>query len=88
MMELRTTTCRGCGEQIAFIKTERGKFLPVNTGSVSFVPAGGPNTYVMSDGTVKRGRETDWADRQQANFEVGYICHFATCKAADSFRKR
>ena len=53
MMELRTMTCRGCGEQIAFIKTERGKFLPVNTESVSFVPAGGPNTYVMSDGTVK-----------------------------------
>ena len=88
MMELRTMTCRGCGQEIAFIKTVKGKTMPVNPDGVYFMPAGGPNTYVMSDGTVKRGRETDWADRQQANFQVGYICHFATCKAADSFRKR
>lgn len=87
MMELKKTTCRGCGEEIAFIKTTKGKFMPVNPVSVYFVPAGGPNTYVLKDGTVKRGRETDWADRQTMNYQIGYISHFATCPAADSFKK-
>ena len=87
MTGARLGTCRGCGEKIAFIQTLKGKWMPVNPESVSFVPAGGPNTYVMEDGTVTRGRETDWADRQQNNFRIGYISHFATCPKADSFRK-
>lgn len=85
MSELnRTTPCRGCGKQIAFIKTTKGKSIPVNPETVYFMPSGGPNTYVMADGTVKRGREPDWADK---GAWIGYISHFATCPAAGQFRK-
>ena len=81
----RTALCRGCGKEIAFIKTVKGKTMPVNPESVYFIPAGGPNTYVMEDGTIKRGREPAFADK---NTQIGYISHFATCTEADKFRKR
>ena len=85
MAELsRVTKCRGCGRDIAFIKTTKGKSMPVNPESVYFIPAGGPNTYVMIDGSVKRGREPHYGDGQSA---IGYISHFATCPAAKDFRK-
>lgn len=83
----RTTKCRGCGKEIAFIKTVKGKTMPVNPESVYFIPAGGPNTYVMITGEVKRGREPDWAD-QGKQAQIGYISHFATCPEADGMRKR
>ena len=81
----KTTPCRGCGREIAFIKTVAGKTMPVNPDSVYFVAAGGPNTYVMADGTVERGREPE---RNETETRIGYISHFATCPAADSFRKK
>ena len=83
----RTAPCRGCGQEIAFIKTVKGKTMPVNPDSVYFIPAGGPNTYVMIDGTVQRGREPDWTDQGKPT-QIGYISHFATCQKADSFRKK
>ena len=82
----RTAKCRGCGAEIAFIKTVKGKTMPVNPESVYFIPAGGPNTYVMIDGTVQRGREPGWED-QGTPTQIGYISHFATCPERDKFRK-
>lgn len=85
MAELsRVTQCRGCGRDIAFIKTTKGKSMPVNPTSVYFIPAGGPNNYVMIDGSVKRGREPGIGEKETW---IGYISHFATCPAAKDFRK-
>lgn len=80
----KTTPCRGCGKEIAFIKTVKGKSMPVNPESVYFVPAEGPNTYVMLDGSIRRGREPRPDDRTTI---IGFISHFATCTAADLYRK-
>ena len=80
----RTTQCRGCGADIAFIKTTKGKSMPVNPESTYFVPAGGPNTYVMIDGSVKCGREAGQMDKETM---IGFISHFATCPAAKNFKK-
>ena len=82
----RTSPCRGCGKEIAFIKTKAGKSMPVDADPVYFIPAGGPNTYVMIDGSVQRGREPQ--QTEQASSMIEYRSHFATCPAADSFRKR
>ena len=81
----KTSECRGCGRQIAFIKTVKGKTMPVNPDGVYFTPAGGPNNYVTLDGEVIRGRDPEPDDK---NTMIGYISHFATCPEADSFRKR
>ena len=82
----RTTPCRACGTKIAFIKTKAGKSMPVDENAVEFIQAGGPNTYVMIDGRIQRGRDKHWDDME--NGLIGYKSHFATCPAADSFRKR
>ena len=81
----RTAPCRGCGKEIAFIRTVKGKSMPVDPEPVYFIPAGGPNTYVMIDGSIRRGREPKQADRESSM--IGYRSHFATCPAADRFRK-
>ena len=81
----RTAKCRACQQEIAFIKTVKGKSMPVNPEPVYFVPAGGPNTYVMITGEVERGREPAYADKDT---RIGYISHFATCPEVDKFRKK
>ena len=77
--------CRGCGAQIMFIKTAKGKTMPVDTNSVMFVPdLNGKNLYVRPDGDVLRGCEAREEDKDK---HIGYISHFATCPKADDFRK-
>ena len=82
----RRAPCRGCGKEIAFIKTEKGKTMPVDPDPHTFVPEDGLNTYVMENGEICRGRELDYGDMHGTR--IGYISHFATCPAADKFRKR
>ena len=82
----RTAPCRGCGKEIAFIRTKAGTSMPVDAVAVEFIPAGGPNTYVMLDGSIQRGRDMHWDDMEAGM--IGYRSHFATCPAADRFRKR
>lgn len=78
----RVTQCRGCGAEIAFIKTEKGKSMPVDPDPLYFIPCGGPNTYVMIDGSIKRGREPGTGDGQAW---IGYRSHFVSCPARDRF---
>ena len=82
----KTTPCRGCGADIAFIRTTAGKSMPVDPFPISFVHAGGPNTYVMMDGSIQRGREPRQEDAEAVR--IGYRSHFATCPQADRFRHR
>lgn len=76
-----TTKCRKCAAQIAFIMTTKGKPMPVNPEPILFMAAGGPETFVDEKGRIIRGR------RDPDGYMVGYISHFATCPAADSFRR-
>lgn len=46
------TTCKGCGRQIEWIKTEAGKQMPVDPDLV---------TVVLKDGRVVRGYRPHWA---------------------------
>lgn len=80
----RKCPCRGCGAEIAFIKTVKGKTMPVDPEPMYFIPAGGPNTYVMIDGSIQRGREPQVGEGKAW---VGYRSHWATCPEQDRFRK-
>lgn len=82
----RMALCRGCGQEIGFIKTVKGKTMPVDPTPRTFVPEGGPNTYVMENGEICRGRELDYSDMHGTR--IGYISHFATCPKADRFRTK
>ena len=85
--ENRLAECRGCGAQICFIKTVKGKSMPVDPLPMKFVPGGGPETYVTEEGEVKRGRAAGWDSKYEKTL-IGYRSHFATCPAADEFRKK
>ena len=80
----RTTTCRGCGKPIAFIKSANGKSIPVDPEPICFMPEEGLDKFVLMDGTVQRGRALEEADKTA----IGYRSHFATCPAADDFRRK
>lgn len=85
----KTTLCRGCGKPIAFIKTEAGKTMPVDPEPIYFLPEDDYHKFVMMDGTVKRGRaieEDETGLKKKA--VIGYRSHFATCPAADDFRRK
>lgn len=82
---LRVTKCRGCGADIVFIKSVAGKTIPCNAESISYVQkADGDLKIVTPNGEVLSGSAAE--DPQKAT-GIGYISHFATCPAADSFRK-
>lgn len=81
----KLTTCRGCGKEIAFIKTKAGKSMPVNPEAKYYVPDERGNAYVTIEGAVEKGREPE---RNDPETRIGYISHFATCPARDAFRKK
>ena len=82
----RTTQCRGCGADIAFIKTVAGKTMPVNPEEVAYEQkAGGSLKIVTPNGEVLSAERP--ADPKKAT-GIGYISHFATCPAADRFSGR
>lgn len=85
----RTTTCRGCGKLIAFIKTKNGKSIPVDPEPIRFLPEDDYNKFVTMDGTVKRGKEYEGDELDAERYMMeGYRSHFATCPAADDFRRK
>ena len=84
----RPTTCRGCGKQILFIKTAAGKSIPVDPERIAFVPETDYEKFVTDDGEVKRGGALSRKNQGFRPVEYGYRSHFATCPAADSFRKK
>ena len=86
----RTSFCRACGAEIAFIKTLAGKTMPVDAGGIHFMPDPlSTEVFVLQDGTVVRGRRlTDDTAPLTGEPKVGYVSHFATCPEADKFRKQ
>lgn len=83
----RTTRCRGCGAEIAFIKTEKGKSMPVDPEAIEFIPDNGYSVFVMPDGSVKRGIVQEEAVKK-AEVQIGYRSHFSSCPAADQFHRK
>ena len=83
----KTTKCRGCGAEICFIKTVKGKSMPVDPEAMYFIPGGGPNTYVMINGEIQRGSEAGGNAKEEKAW-IGYRSHFTNCPAADDFRKK
>ena len=75
------TKCRRCGKEIKFIKTKKGKWLPVEQELVEITPVeklGRP--YVTEDGQVIYGLPTAPECRYKGISDAkAYLCHFATC---------
>ncbi len=74
-------TCAYCGKRIMWIRTKAGKNMPVDPMMISFRrPEAGKKAkerIVTQTGEVVAADEVDRAIAEG----VGYISHFATCKA-------
>ena len=67
------THCRRCGRQILMTRNRQtGAWVPCDPEILRFTPAGGPETYVNTDGKYCRGKR----DR---NGEFGYRRHRRDC---------
>jgi len=72
------TYCRECRQKISFIKTTKGKSMPVDEEPYPFVPdTSGKFRFVTQDGEVLRGVFPRDEDR---DVHTGYMCHFDVCK--------
>lgn len=82
---MKTTACRGCGEPIHFVKSEKtGKFIPCDADLLdwtecdvgdSLVDPGSGEIHRLKGGNEDQGL-------------VGYVPHWATCAKADDFRRK
>lgn len=79
------STCKGCGAEILWVKTKRGGSMPCDPDK-HVVFSGGKQTFVMESGEVVSG--TDIPEEGKDYLGLGYISHFATCPAANRFRKK
>lgn len=67
--------CTACGEQIFFIKTKKGKSMPVNA------------EIVTSDGNKLLWVDEATGFKKLEAGRKGYESHFATCPDAKRFRR-
>ena len=77
--------CKGCGAEIIWIETPKGKRMPCDPGKVPYwEKKGAPDKVVTPSGEVVRcylGGDLNKAD-------YGYIPHWRTCPDAGRFRRR
>lgn len=77
--------CKGCGAEIEWIKTAAGKNMPIDPEPVFVLAAeGGTEVFLTDEGEVFRGKAVPTGE----GAEVGFVPHWATCKAPEQFRRR
>ena len=82
---MKTSTCRGCGARIVWIRTLAGKSMPCDAQPVAFMPSGtGGQMVVTPDGRVVRADVV----KGDSSGSLGYISHFATCPKSKDFRRK
>lgn len=76
--------CNKCGAPIMFVQMKSGKYMPVNPGRKPY-REGGPEAFVTDTGRVIRGRIPFGNETVDG---YGYTPHWATCPAAEEFRRK
>ena len=82
---MNTSTCKGCGAPIVFVKSALGKYIPCDAQLVRYRanPYGKDMVVVEGEGAVRCDLEFEGLPTGMAR-----ISHFATCPQAKQFRKR
>ena len=81
---MNTSTCRGCGAPIVFVKSDAGKYIPCDAQLVRYRenPNGKDMVVVDGKGVVRCDLDFEGLPTGMAR-----ISHFATCPHAGKFRK-
>ena len=87
---LALAICKRCGKEIKFIKTKKGKWLPVEQEMVVITPVekiGRP--YITEDGQMVYGLPTapDCCYTGISDMKA-YLCHFANCLQREKQNKK
>lgn len=82
--------CKGCGAEIVFVKMKSGKSMPCDPEPTPYwEKRGGETKVVTQDGLVVSGDISRMPHGHSGEATgVGYIPHWATCPAANQFRKK
>lgn len=79
------TFCKNCGQEIDFIRTEDGKYIPVDPNPVFIIEGEGVERFYTDEEGVLIGRlareEEVQTIEEKINTPVGYIPHWKTCQA-------
>lgn len=80
--------CSGCGKEIDWAWTLKGKKMPVLPNRVRVVPSKhGRTTIILDSGAVVRGEESPESDLGLVPWVEGRPLHWIDCPAAERFRK-
>lgn len=76
--------CKACGADIMWIGTANGKNMPVNAQKIPYKMnwKDGKYTLITPEGKLVK------ADLDLSSDDFGYESHFATCPAAETFRRK
>ena len=78
--------CRGCGQEITWIKMKTGKSMPVDPERIMYWDdENGKDVLVTLDGETVTCSLTGDINKATG---YGYVSHFATCPASNNFRRR
>lgn len=79
-------TCKSCGRPILWIKTRAGKSMPCDAKQINYIikPGGGTKLVTPAGDVISCEQAEDPAEAQG----WGYAPHWASCPAADQFRRR
>ena len=85
------SACKGCGEPIKWIRSNRGKLIPCDPEPevmyLKPMPPGERITLILEDGSTVSGYRADRYESGTLKTE-GYLSHFGTCPHAEQFRKK
>lgn len=82
-------TCQKCKQRVIWVQMKSGKSMPCNPELVTYrVPreGKGPERIVTPNGEVVSAEIVHGVPQDATG--IGYISHFATCPAADMFRRK
>lgn len=84
---MKKSTCRGCGAPIVWIRTAAGKSMPCDAEPVLYkAREGAAGKIITGNGTVLSADIGGLAAFEPDG--VGHVSHFATCPAAEQFRRK
>ena len=80
--------CKGCGAEIRFIHTPKGKYIPCDAQCVSYIPAENGRYNVVTYGGEVVKAVGIVVGRAAADGEKGFLPHWANCPASGKFRRK
>lgn len=86
--------CRGCGAPIEWIKTQAGKYMPVDQEPVVVILGAGTDKFITDEGQTIQGKalkDGDTVIRGRGSAKttdtVAFVPHWATCPRSRDFHR-